>query len=194
MPPAGRWRASRPSSTTRLSLFRVLYLLPPLLFVATFVVGKLFGIRVRLVSGAPISSWVLMGDYLVLGLLALLASLVRAEEGRERRQIATVFVGTVAGVTPFLVMGVAMPSLLRTDDYLFWGVPPLILVPLTFAYAIVRFQFFDIRVIVRRSVLYTMTTAVVGAAYAVGIATFNLLFARLVDRPVALTSSSSSPS
>ncbi len=159
-----------------LRLFRGLYLLPPLLFVATFVVGKLFGIRVRLVSGAPISSWVLMGDYLVLGLLALLASLVRAEEGRERRQIATVFVGTLVGVTPFLVLGVAMPSLLRTDNYLFWGVPPLILVPLTFAYAIVRFQFFDIRVIVRRSVLYTMTTAVVGAAYAVGIATFNLLF------------------
>lgn len=157
-------------------LFRVLYLLPPLLFVATFLVGRIFGIRVRLVSGAPISSWVLMGDYLVLGLLALLASLVRAEEGRERRQIATVFVGTVAGVTPFLLLGVAMPSLLRTDQYLYWGVVPLILVPLTFTYAIVRFHFFDIRVIVRRSVLYTMTTAVVGAGYAIGIAAFNLLF------------------
>lgn len=157
-------------------LLRMLYLLPPLLFMATFLVGKMFGVRVRLVSGAPISSWVLMGDYLVLGMLALLASLVRAGEGRERRQIATVFIGTVAGVTPFLILGVALPSLLRTDEYLYWGVVPLILVPLTFTYAIVRFQFFDIRVIVRRSVLYTMTTAVVGSGYAVGIATFNLLF------------------
>ncbi|HPC82964.1 MAG TPA: SpoIIE family protein phosphatase [Thermoanaerobaculaceae bacterium] len=158
------------------ALIRTLYLLPPLLFVATFMVGRVLGVRFRLVSGAPISSWVLMGDYLVLGLLALLVSLVRAEEGRERRQIATVFAGTVAGVTPFLVLGVAMPSMLRTDEYLYWGVVPLILVPLTFAYAIVRFHFFDIRVIVRRSVLYTMTTAVVGTGYAVGIAAFNLLF------------------
>ena len=130
----------------------------------TFLVGRVFGIRFRLVSGAPISSWVLMGDYLVLGLLALLASLVQAEEGRERLQIATIFVGTVAGVTPFLVLGVAMPSLLRTDQYLYWGVVPLILVPLTFTYAssgsVLRH-----RVIVRGR-CYTMTTAVVGTGYA----------------------------
>jgi hypothetical protein len=97
----------------------------------------MFGVRIRLVSGAPISSWVLMGDYLVLGLLALLGSLLRAQEGRERRQIATVFIGTVVGVTPFLVFGVVLPSLLRTDRFLFWGVVPLAPVP----YAIVRFHF-----------------------------------------------------
>ena len=136
----------------------------------------MFGVRMRLVSGAPIASWVLMGDYLVLGLLALLGSLLRAQEGHERRQIATVFVGTVVGVTPFLVLGVALPSLLRTDRFLFWGVVPLALVPLTFAYAIVRFQFFDIHVIVRRSLLYTLTTAVVAGIYAVGIAASTLLF------------------
>jgi serine phosphatase RsbU (regulator of sigma subunit) len=157
-------------------LFTTIYLLPPLLYAVTLVAASLLNVRVRLVSGAPLANWVLMGDYLVLGLLALLASLLRAQEGVERRQIATVFVGTVLGVLPFLVLGVAFPSLLRTDRYLPLGVIPLILVPLTFAYAIVRFQFFDIRVIVRRSLLYTLTSLVVGVTYAVAIAAFNLLF------------------
>jgi len=156
--------------------FPALYLLPPLLYALTLATGTLFGVRMRLVSGAPLASWVLMGDYLVLGLLALLGSLLQAQEGRERRQIATVFVGTVLGVTPFLLLGVALPSVFRTDRFLFLGVVPLGLVPLTFAYAIVRFQFFNIRVIVRRSLMYTVTTAVVGGTYAAGIAAFNVLF------------------
>ncbi|MBZ5589532.1 MAG: SpoIIE family protein phosphatase [Acidobacteriia bacterium] len=158
------------------TLFRLLYLLPPLFYVATLLVGSLFDVRIRVVSGAPISSWVLMGDYLVLGLLALLGSLLRAQEGRERRQIAAVFIGTVAGITPFLVLGVVLPSLARTDRFLSWGVGPLILIPLTFGYAIVRFQFFDIRVIVRRSLLYTLATAMVAGIYGLGIAASTLLF------------------
>ena len=156
-------------------MFTILYLMPPLLYAATLAVGSAFALRMRLVSGAPLASWVLMGDYMVLGILALLASLLRSQEGRERRQIATVFIGTVTGITPFLVLGVALPSLFRTDRYVLLGVVPLILVPLTFAYAIVRFQFFDIRVIVRRSLLYTLTTAVVAGTYAVSIAGFNLV-------------------
>ena len=158
------------------TLFRLLYLMPPLFYVATLLVGSLFDVRIRVVSGAPISSWVLMGDYLVLGLLALLGSLLRAQEGRERRQIAAVFIGTVAGITPFLVLGVVLPSLMRTDRYLSWGVAPLILIPLTFGYAIVRFQFFDIRVIVRRSLLYTLATAMVAGIYGLGIAASTLMF------------------
>ncbi len=158
------------------NVFRLLYLLPPLFYVTTLLLGSLFGFQIRVVSGAPISNWVLMGDYLVLGLLALLASLLRAQEGRERRQIATVFIGTVVGITPFLVLGVMVPSLLRNDRFIFWGVVPLILVPITFGYAIVRFHFFDIRIIIRKSLLYTLATAVVAGIYGLGIAASTLLF------------------
>lgn len=157
-------------------LITLLYVLPPLLYGGSLAAGAFLPVRVRLVSGAPLPSWVLMGDYIILGLLALFTSMLRASEGRERRQIATLFAGTVVGVTPFLVLGVGFPSLLRDDRYLLLGVMPMVIVPLTFAYAIVRFQFFNIRVIVRRSLLYTLTTAVVAVAYAVGIAAFNLLF------------------
>jgi serine phosphatase RsbU (regulator of sigma subunit) len=167
-------------------LFPILYLLPPSVYAGTLLLAPLFAGRLRVVSGAPVTSWVLMGDYLVLGLLALLASLLQAEGGRERRQIATIFAGTVLGVTPFLVLGVAFPSVLNDDRYVLTGVLPLVLVPLTFGYAIVRFQFFDIRIIVRRSLLYTATTAVVSGSYAVGIAVLNFLFrdAELGQSPI----------
>lgn len=157
-------------------LFTILYLLPPLLYAGNLVLAPLLGLRVRLISGAPLASWVLMGDYLLLGLLALLGSLLQAQEGRERRQIATVFVGTLLGVTPFLIFGVVFPVLFQDDRYLLPGVVPLILVPLTFGYAIVRYQSFDIQVIVRRSLLYTLTTAVVSGSYAVAIAAFGFIF------------------
>ena len=70
----------------------------------------------------------------------------------------------------FIVLAVAFPSLLNTERFLFYGVVPLILVPITFAYAIVRFQLMDVRVILRKSLMYTVTTAVITAIYALGIA------------------------
>jgi len=53
----------------------------------------------------------------------------------------------------------------------------MILIPLTFAYAIVRFQMLNVRVIVRRTFLYAATTAVLLGLYAGVVALANLLFA-----------------
>ena len=61
----------------------------------------------------------------------------------------------------FILLAVAFPSFLDTERFIFYGVVPLILVPITFAYAIVRFQLLDIRVILRKSLLYAVTTALV---------------------------------
>jgi serine phosphatase RsbU (regulator of sigma subunit) len=84
-----------------------------------------------------------------------------------------VLLGALFGLLPFLVLAVAFPSFLHTEEFVFYGVGPLALVPLTFAYAIVRFQLLDIRVIVRKSLLYTATSLLVTAFYALGIAFFT---------------------
>ena len=52
----------------------------------------------------------------------------------------------------------------------------MILIPLTFAYAIVRFQMLNVRVIVRRTFLYAATTAVLLGLYALMVALANRLF------------------
>jgi serine phosphatase RsbU (regulator of sigma subunit) len=46
-------------------------------------------------------------------------------------------------------------------------------VPLTFAYAIVRFGLLDIRILLRKSLLYTAITAAITVLYALGIVSFN---------------------
>ena len=131
------------------------------------------------------TNWWVMVGYMVLGLGALGLSARYLPDASQRRGAGLVFLGTLFGVVPFIVLAVAFPSFLHTERFLFYGVVPLILVPITFAYAIIRFGLLDIRVILRKSLLYTVTTAMVTAVYALGIASFNLLFrgTALADSP-----------
>ena len=108
--------------------------------------GRCAARRVSVLSGAPLSSWVLLGDYLVLGLVALAHSAFTLQDARERRQAFHVFVGTILGTAPFVLLGIVLPSAFQIDEYVFYGIVPMILIPLTFAYAIVRFQMLNIRV------------------------------------------------
>lgn len=131
---------------------------------------------VSLIFGAPAANWWLLALYMLAGLSALAWSAVSLPDTRERRGAALVFLGALFGLVPFLVLTVAFPALLHTERWHFYGVVPLILVPLTFAYAIVRYELLDIRVILKKSLLYTLTTAAVTGVYALGIASLNLLF------------------
>ena len=151
------------------------YLLPVLVYVATVTEAWIGNRSILLISGAPAANWWVLAIYIVLGLAALAVNARRIRNPRARRGVALVLFGVTFGLLPFLVVALAFPSFLHTEKFLFYGVVPLALVPLTFAYAIVRFQLLDIRVIIRKSLLYTTTTAVVTAFYAGGIALFNSL-------------------
>ena len=167
------------------SLFYLLYAVPPVVFLYD-VMRQLRGDPVSILSGAPLSSWVLLGDYLVLGLAALAHSAFTLEDARGRNQAFHVFVGTIVGTTPFLLLGIVLPSAFHIDEYVFYGIVPMILIPLTFAYAIVRFQMLNIRLVVRRTFLYAVTTAILFGLYALAIAAANALFSgsRLSSSPL----------
>jgi serine phosphatase RsbU (regulator of sigma subunit) len=153
-----------------------IYLLPPLVYIASIVWSQRTGTPLALISGAPAANWWIMVGYMVLGLGALFLSSRHLPDVQQRRGAGLVFVGTLFGVVPFILLAVAFPSFFKTERYLIYGVVPLVLVPVTFAYAIIRYQLLDIRVILRKSLLYTVSTALVTAVYALGIASFNLLF------------------
>ncbi|HEX4441479.1 MAG TPA: SpoIIE family protein phosphatase [Thermoanaerobaculia bacterium] len=157
-------------------LLYLLYAIPPFVFLYD-VFRQVQGEKVTVLSGAPLSSWILLGDYLVLGLLALAHSAFTLEDQRERRQAFHVFVGTILGTVPFVLFFIVLPSAFQIDEYVFYGIIPMILIPLTFAYAIVRFQMMNVRVIVRRTFLYAATTAVLLGLYALVVALANLVFA-----------------
>jgi serine phosphatase RsbU (regulator of sigma subunit) len=175
--PPARWKVSlQEFLSASPQLLYLLYAIPPLVFLYD-VLRQVRGERVTVLSGAPLSSWILLGDYLMLGLVALAHSAFTLEESRERRQAFHVFVGTIVGTIPFVLFFIVLPSVFGIDEYAFYGIIPMILIPLTFAYAIVRFQMLNVRVIVRRTFLYAATTAVLLGLYALVVALANLVFA-----------------
>lgn len=153
-----------------------LYAIPPLVYGLTVFWARRQGGELPLISGAPMTNWWVMVGFMALGLGALGISASKLPNSRERRGAGIVFVGALFGVVPFIVLAVGFPSFFHTERFLFYGVVPLILVPLTFAYAIIRFQLLNVRVILRKSVFYTVTTALVTAVYALAIAFANHLF------------------
>jgi serine phosphatase RsbU (regulator of sigma subunit) len=155
-------------------LFTLLYTLPPILYVLQMA-GTVRGGPRRLIYGAPTLNWILLADYLILGLLALAHTWWTSEDRAARRPILVLLLGTVAGIVPFVVFAVFFPSLFREDRYLAWGVVPMAIIPLTFAYAIVRFRLFDVEVIVRKSLVYAILTAVVTGLYALCVVAGNAL-------------------
>ena len=155
-------------------LLALLYSLPPVLYVLQMA-GYRYGGPRRLIFGAPTLNWILLADYLILGLLALAHTWWTSPDRASKQPILVLLVGTVAGIVPFVVFAVFFPSLFREDRYLLWGVVPMALIPLTFAYAIVRFRLFDVQVIVRKSLVYATLTAVVTGLYALAVVAGNAL-------------------
>lgn len=184
--PPARWKVRlQDFLSASPELLYALYAIPPFVFLSD-VFRQVQGQKVTVLSGAPLSSWILLGDYLVLGLAALAHSAFTLEDARERRQAFHVFVGTIVGTVPFVLFFIVLPSAFGIDEYAFYGIIPMILIPLTFAYAIVRFQMLNVRVIVRRTFLYAATTAVLLGLYALAVALANVVFAssRLSSSPV----------
>ena len=152
-----------------------LYLLTPLVFAAGWWMS---GARKgeRWFGGAPRLSWWLLALAVFLGLLALGANGRRLTGARERRGVALVLPGSIFGLLPFAVSSLFVGTHQNSRAFLLFGLVPLALVPVTFTYAIVRFQLLDIRIILRRSLLYTVSTALLTGIYAGAIAAFNAMF------------------
>jgi two-component system NtrC family sensor kinase len=100
------------------------------------------------------------------------ALLVRAFRREQvpilRQQLKWIVWGVGLGTLPFAV-GYTWPYLAGRDFIppvaQFFTLGPLILVPLSFGYAIVRYRLMDVDVIVRRSFVQVSATALVGACY-----------------------------
>ncbi len=157
----------------RLLGWPLLYCLPLMVFALALAVERVLDRPVEHLAGLPVASWWLLTGYFLLGFVALRANARLLESRRERRGMALVFLGSVLGLVPFLVSVVSAQD---SQRLLRFGVLPLVLVPVTFTYAIVRFQLLNIRIILRRSLLYTLTTVVVTGVYAFAIALFSNLF------------------
>jgi two-component system, NtrC family, sensor kinase len=155
---------SRPSSRAATVLVLLLYL--PAVALGT---GRILALQQVSSNGPLFSHFVELLDraqllYLFVCTIFALVVLVRAFRGirslTARRQLRWIAWGTVFGVAPF-AFGYALPWALGIDPPLALQLTAvaLVLVPLTFASALVRYRLRDIEVIVKRGLVYAVFLA-----------------------------------
>jgi len=126
-----------------------------------------------------------------LGLYFLAAGLVFYKNFREapsgvlRQQLKWLTGGTLAGSLPFALFYI-VPFVLdaATRSWMRASVLSLVLIPLCFGYAIIRYRLMDVDIIFKRGLAYTAATAAVAAVYFALVALIADIFHAQTSGPV----------
>ena len=118
-----------------------------------------------------------LGVYFLLAAFVFVMSYRRASSGILRQQLKWVTGGALAGIVPFLLIYIVP---------FFFGVIPrpwmnfstisLVLIPLSFGYAIIRYRLMDVDIIFKRGLAYTAASGGVVAVYIAIVAVIGALF------------------
>ena len=102
----------------------------------------------------------------VLAFVAFVKSHRRARSITVKKQTKWIVWGTGFGTLPF-VLFYAIPYLIGVTPGLTMelSVVPLALIPLAFAYAIVKYRLMDVEILFKRGMVYTLATSAVGGLY-----------------------------
>jgi len=181
--PLGTWRRLRPWRS-------LLYV--PAAFLALLQVDLIFFRGVPL-AGSDLGAAIRTADRLELYHLVVFAAAAvavlmhrwrRETQPEQRRQISWITIGLAGGYAPFailyvapLAVGVHTPELLNA-----LAVLPLGLVPLTFAYAILRYRLWDIGSIVRNGVSISVTVLLGVFSFTIA----NLVISRAIPPDLAM--------
>jgi hypothetical protein len=107
-----------------------------------------------------INLWTLTQLFLLLsiisGTIILLIKYRKLSENNEKTKLEWIFWGLALGVSPFMIFWL-IPSIFGLP-YIFSEeliLPFLILIPVSFAIAVIKYHLFDIEVIIKRSIVYS---------------------------------------
>jgi len=126
-----------------------------------------------------------------LGLCFLLAGAIfyrsyrSAPSGILRQQLKWLTGGTVAGSLPFVLLYI-LPFVFDAAGrpWMKFSALSLVLIPLCFGYAIIRYRLMDVDIIFKRGLAYTAATAGVAAVYFLLVALFAEIFHTSANGPV----------
>ncbi len=105
--------------------------------------------------------------FFLIGSALLVRTFIRAEKVLLKHQLKWIVWSLALSVVPFIVF-FGVPSLFNleiTSLMEVLGIGPLILIPVSFGYSIVRYRLMDVDVIMRRSFVHVLATLAVGAIY-----------------------------
>lgn len=100
-----------------------------------------------------------------LGAGVLLWRFFKNRQPLVRQRLKWAVLGTVIAVLPILIFQIAKRFVYLPNDTLTTGLTtlPLALIPLSFGHSVVRYRLMDVDVVVRRALVYAMTTVAIAA-------------------------------
>ncbi len=118
-----------------------------------------------------------LGIYFLLAAVVFVNSYRRASSGILRQQLKWVTGGALAGILPFLLLYV-VPYFLGVvpRPWMNFSTISLVLIPLCFGYAIIRYRLLDVDIIFKRGLAYTAASGGVVAVYIALVALIGALF------------------
>ena len=130
------------------------------------------------------SIFILLIIYLSLGLVSLVHSFKRTREPNDRRKIKLLVWSIVIVFTPILIAYTVFTGITLVGGYsnfnIYLSYMTLlsillsILIPISIAYSIVKYNLFDIGRLIKRGIVYTILTILVTASYALITALLNI--------------------
>lgn len=102
------------------------------------------------------------------GLLVFVDSYVRRVKKERKKELKPILVGVIGGILTFayiLIVSAKKPFAIYLEPVILTPALFLLVVPLMFGYAILRYRLMDIDFIVKRSLIYGLVTATMAALY-----------------------------
>jgi sigma-B regulation protein RsbU (phosphoserine phosphatase) len=139
----------------------LIYLLPGMLYLK-YTVDQFFGAQ-----GANITTtqWLILSLYFICGLVALLHGYFSYQDPLQKARVRILTLGTLSGVLPFLIFKIGLEEFSAEAQWTQLGVVPLVAIPISFGYCIARYRVMQIEFLLRRSLLYSLTTGAIILAY-----------------------------
>lgn len=172
----------------RRSRIGLLYLAPAL--IALWVLDLLvFGNAISLFEPSAslriIDRWEMLhfAIYLTLSFIALTWSFRTTPAAGEKNQVKWIYLGVSLGFLPFTILYL-IPYVLKgsASPYTTAAIIPLALVPLAFAVSILKYKLWDVEVVIKEVLAYTVTLVFGIVAFS----TLNIVLTRLVEERLAL--------
>jgi sigma-B regulation protein RsbU (phosphoserine phosphatase) len=135
------------------------------------------------------ASSVYFGACFLIGAALFVVAYYKNRSAETRRRLRVALWGTVLGVLPIACVTVALNVLPRThipgERFFFFS---LVLIPASFAYAIVRYRVLDVQLLIRKSLVYSMLTALLLAVFFLMITLFGEAVENLTGRSALVVS------
>jgi two-component system, NtrC family, sensor kinase len=129
--------------------------------------------------------WSYLGIYFVAAAVVFYKSFREAPSGVLRQQLKWLTGGTLAGSLPFALLYI-VPFVIDAAPraWMKFSALSLVLIPLCFGYAVIRYRLMDVDIIFKRGLAYTAATAGVAAVYFALVALIAEIFHAQTTGPV----------